>query len=73
LPGSNLVNWRRPWGRWALDPRVRRFHQRCKRSIAKIFDTIVMTFKSSIKIFDAATDMVFDAAADMIDTSQTYL
>jgi hypothetical protein len=26
LPGSNLVNWRRPWGRRALDPRVHRLH-----------------------------------------------
>jgi hypothetical protein len=64
-----------------LDPWGRRFHQRCNRSIAQIFDTIVMTFKSynmtfeSItKIFDAAimtfesTDMVFNSVFDMIFT-----
>jgi hypothetical protein len=42
-----------------LDPRVRRFHQRCKRSVAKIFDTIDMTFESSIKIYEFAI-MIFD-------------
>jgi hypothetical protein len=32
LPGKNLVNWRRPWGRRDLDLRTRRlFHHRHQR------------------------------------------
>jgi hypothetical protein len=32
------------------------------RSVTKIFDTTVMTFESSIKIYDAATAKIFDLA-----------
>jgi hypothetical protein len=43
-------------------------HQRCNRSIAKIFDSIVMTFESSIKIFDFVAK-TFDSVAKIFESS----
>jgi hypothetical protein len=41
-------------------------HQRCNRSIAKIFNSITVTFESSIKIFDSVTK-IFESSIKTID------